>query len=127
MNKKEIFTIGNLRKFKTNCLYSSAFLFSFLLLFTGCEEGVAERDLFVVHGLIAEVSARSLTETNWFSLETDGGAIFKVMVETDLGKFTPSHLRSHMITGQPVEVIFSEKETTNNLIIAVSVRDYHGN
>ena len=127
MNKKEIFTIGNSRKFKTNCLYSSAFLFSFLLLLTGCEEGVAERELSVAHGLIAEVSARSLTETRWFSLETDGGATFKVMVETDLGKFTPSHLRSHMITGQPVEVMFSEKETTSNLIIAVSVSDYHGN
>ena len=116
-----------MKKFKRNSLYTSIFLLGLMLLITACEENVMEKDFSVVHGLVAEVSARSLTETKWFSLETDGGTTIKVIVETGLGKFTPSHLRSHMITGQPVEVIFAGEENARNVIVAVSVRDYQGN
>ena len=127
MNKKEIFAIGDMKKFKRTCLHASVFVLGFMLLLTGCEENLVEKDFSVVHGLVVEVSARSLTETRWFSLETDGGPTVKVITETGLGKFTPSHLRSHMITGQKVEVIFAGEETTRNVIVAVSVRDYKGN
>jgi len=127
LNKKEIFAIRDMKKFKRTCLYASIFILGLMLFFTGCEENLVEKDFSVVHGLVAEVSARSLTETRWFSLETDGGLTIKVIVETGLGKFTPSHLRSHMITGQQVEVIFVGEETASNVIVAVSVRDYQGN
>ena len=127
MNKKEIFAIGDMKKFKRTCLYASIFILGLMLFFTGCEENLVEKDFSVVHGLVAEVSARSLTETRWFSLETDEGPTIKVIVETGLGKFTPSHLRSHMITGQHVEVIFVGEETARNVIVAVPVRDYQGN
>ena len=127
MNKKEILAIRKIKKLKRNSLYASIFLLGLMLLITACEENVMEKDFSVVHGLVAEVSARSLTETKWFSLETDGGTTIKVIVETGLGKFTPSHLRSHMITGQPVEVIFAGEENARNVIVAVSVRDYQGN
>jgi len=50
--------------------------------------------------------------------------MIKVIVNKDLGEFTPSHLRSHMITGQPVEVTFIKKQNGEGTIVAVSVRDY---
>ena len=73
---------------------------------------------------ISEVSATSLKKTEWFSLEISSGSTLKVLVNKDLGEFTPSHLRSHMITGQPVEVTFIKKQNGEGTIVAVSVRDY---
>ena len=116
-----------MKKFKRNSLYASIFLLGLMLLITACEENVMEKDFSVVHGLVAEVSARSLTETKWFSLETDGGTTIKVIVETGSSISSEVDMPVDMITGQPVEVIFAGEENARNVIVAVSVRDYQGN
>lgn len=102
----------------------SVYSVALFLLLVACAEHVEEGDTSVVNGLVAEVYATSLTKTEWFSLEVGSGSMIKVIVNKDLGEFTPSHLRSHMITGEPVEVTFIKKQNGEGTIVAVSVRDY---
>ena len=85
-----------------------------------CDKIVTDSDLGVDRGLVSEVSALSLTTVNWFQIEADNGTIVRFRAEGSLGEFTPSHLRQHMITGQPVLVSFVIRKGEK---IAIKVED----
>ena len=71
-------------------------------------------------GLVSGVSALNLATVNWFEIEAENGIVIRFRAEGSLGEFTPSHLRQHMITGQPVLVSFVIRKGEK---IAIKVED----
>ena len=61
-----------------------------------------------VSGSIIEFQASSLSQIESITLGTIDEEIYEFRVEKNLGKFTPSHLRQHMIHGELVEVHYRE-------------------
>lgn len=70
-------------------------------------------------GLIVNVQARSIAETEAITLRADDGR--ELVLRVDRGvDFTPGHLREHMALGQPVVVTF---EPTPDGLLAVKIDD----
>ena len=108
---------------KTPVVFITLPLFPLILfLFTvlSCDKPTTDSGLGSDRGLVSEVSARSLNTVNWFEIEAEAGTVIRFRAEGSLGEFTPSHLRQHMITGQPVLVSFVIKKGEK---IAVDVED----
>ena len=61
-----------------------------------------------VSGSIIEFQASSLSQIESITLGTIDEEIYEFRVEKNLGKFTPSHLRQHMIHGELVEVHYRQ-------------------
>ncbi len=75
-----------------------------LLLFAGaCGDGV-----HTAHGLVTQVQARSLTEIATFTVGDEAGRSWTFETDGPI-EFTPSHLREHMLTGQPVTVYYRDQ------------------
>jgi len=64
-------------------------------------------------GLVIEFEARSLTEIDYLTLETAEGQIYNLNVGKNLGKFTPSHIRQHMVHGELVEISYFRRDGEN--------------
>ena len=71
-----------------------------------------------VRGRIVDLNARSLLEVESLTIRDESGAtnILEAGDEAgdeadgvELGRFTPSHLREHMVTGQVVEVRYHDE------------------
>ena len=67
-----------------------------------------------VRGRIVDLNARSLLEVESLTIRDESGAtyILEAGDEADgveLGRFTPSHLREHMVSGQAVEVTYHDE------------------
>lgn len=79
-----------------------------------------ENSLIKIHGLVTDVQARNLTEIEIFSVRD---ALGKNWIFTTDGPLetTPSHLRQHMMEGDPVEVIFRNGSVVP---IAINILDY---
>ena len=93
-------------------------LFQFAVL--SCAKAMTDSDLEIDRGLVSEVSALSLTTVNWFEIEAEAGTVTRFRAEGSLGEFTPSHLRQHMIAGEPVLVSFVIRQGEK---IAIEVED----
>ena len=94
---------------------AAAMLLASLLLFlTSCGNGEQS-----VQGLITEVQPRSLTEIATLTVRDDGGRLWTFETAGPIG-FTPSHLREHMLTGQPVVVDY---EGEGEQLLAVRITD----
>ena len=74
-----------------------------------------------VSGLILDLDARSLLELESVTLEDENGAtwIFEAQGKR-LAGFTPSHLREHMLLGEPVTVAFHRE---NGVLVLDDVTD----
>ena len=83
--------------------------------------GMSDVSLVEVSGLVTEFKARSLTEIDSLSLETMEGQIYNFKVGKNLGKFTPSHIRQHMVHGDLVEISYFRRDGENWLR---SVQDF---
>jgi hypothetical protein len=66
-----------------------------------------------VSGLVIDFEARSLTEIDHLTLETAAGQSYKLNVGKNLGKFTPSHIRQHMVHGELVEISYFRRDGEN--------------
>ena len=99
--------------------------FLFLILFQfvalSCDKAATDLDLGIDRGLVSGVSALNLATVNWFEIEAENGIVIRFRAEGSLGEFTPSHLRQHMITGQPVLVSFVIRKGEK---IAIKVEDF---
>ena len=95
-------------------------LILFLITVLSCDKPKTDLGLRADRGLVSEVSALSLTTVDWFEIEAETGTVIRFRAEGSLGEFTPSHLRQHMITGQPVFVSFVIKKGEK---IAIDVED----
>jgi hypothetical protein len=96
--------------------------FSFLIvILANCSSS-----LETVEGYVTSVEGRSITEIRSFTLQrSDEGAIhFTVkpgIFDLSTGiAVTPSHLRDHMLLGQPVSVRYYEYD---DVLIAISIED----
>lgn len=74
-----------------------------------------------VSGLVIDFEARSLTEIDHLTLETAAGQSYKLNVGKNLGKFTPSHIRQHMVHGELVEISYFRRDGENWL---KNIRDF---
>ncbi|MBI4199336.1 MAG: hypothetical protein HY535_02520 [Chloroflexi bacterium] len=62
-----------------------------------------------VHGLVIEVRGRDITQVAAFTLQEQGsGRRWAFEAQGPIG-FTPSHLREHMLGGQPVTVWYRKE------------------
>ena len=93
---------------------AATFLATLLLLLAGCGNGEQS-----VQGIITEVQPRSLTEVATLTVRDDAGRLWTFETAGALG-FTPSHLREHMLTGQPVNVDYEDE---GERLLAVRVTD----
>ena len=75
--------------------------------------GINDASLVEVSGLVIEFKARSLTEIDYLTLETSEGQIYNLNVGKNLGKFTPSHIRQHMVHGELVEISYFRRDGEN--------------
>ncbi|PZC42442.1 MAG: hypothetical protein DK303_001026 [Chloroflexi bacterium] len=74
---------------------------------------IIDVSLVEVSGLVTEFKARSLTEIDYLSLQTAEGQIYNFKVGNNLGKFTPSHIRQHMVHGELVEISYFQRDGEN--------------
>ncbi|MCC7366976.1 MAG: hypothetical protein IT306_01050 [Chloroflexi bacterium] len=56
-----------------------------------------------LRGLVVDVRIATFTQIQGFSLRTDDGSVYELIVEGDVG-ISPGHLREHMLLGEPVIV-----------------------
>ena len=109
-------------KSKTFSAILLAQLFSMLMMLVivlGCG-GVDLDDLKfrksqTVSGLVLKIEAKSLLELESLSVLDDLGTewVFEIQQKT-FPRFTPSHIREHMLLGKPITVTFHSKD--GNLI-----------
>jgi hypothetical protein len=72
-----------------------------------------------LRGLVVDVQSASFSQVQAFTLRTDTGETHEFVVEGNVG-FTPSHLREHMMLGDPVVVSIRHSD---GLQIATLVED----
>jgi hypothetical protein len=72
-----------------------------------------------LRGLVVDVQSASFSQVQAFTLRTDSGETHEFVVEGNVG-FTPSHLREHMLLGDPVIVSIRHAD---GLQIATLVED----
>ncbi len=89
-------------------------LATLLLLLAACGNGEQS-----VQGIITDVQPRSLTELATLTVRDDAGQLWTFETDGPVG-FTPSHLREHMLTGQPVVVDYEDK---GERLLAVRITD----
>ena len=79
-----------------------------------------------VEGYVTSVEVRSITEIRSFTLNRSDGDTIHFTAETGMFDLstgiavTPSHLRDHMLLGQPVLVRYYEHD---DVLIAISIED----
>ena len=72
--------------------------------------GISDVSLVEVSGLIIDFEARSLTDIDHLTIETAVGQIYELNVGRNLGEFTPSHIRQHMVHGELVEISYFRRD-----------------
>ncbi len=72
----------------------------------GCQ-GQAQTGPQQVRGLVVNVQARSIAETEAITLRTEDGRELILRVDRAV-EMTPGHLREHMALGQPVLVTYQQ-------------------
>ena len=76
----------------------------------------------IVRGRIVNVDARSLLEIESLTIRDKSGAAYTVEARGVLfGKFTPSHLREHMVSGTSVEVTYYDE---GDRLVLGAISDY---
>ena len=102
MTMNKLFTVN---------VYLKIFLF-FALIGScgGVSDTIDGQSLYHISGSIIDFQAKSFTELNRITIITSEGREYKLNVNKDLGKFTPSHLRQHMALGDPVQASYIERD-----------------
>jgi len=102
-----------------NCIFISL-IFVLNIPIAACNNN--EDSLTKIHGLVTDVQAKNITEIETFSIRDDLGANWIFTTNGPL-EITPSHLKQHMMEGDPVEVIFKKESVVP---IAIHILDYRG-
>jgi hypothetical protein len=62
----------------------------------------------VVRGVITDLQVRDIAHADWVTVETETRQVLQFKVADSVG-FPPSHLREHMLFGEPVTVTYVER------------------
>ena len=86
-----------------------------VITFTACQpnrDADAEgQETIAVHGLVQDVNARSLLEITSLTIRDHEGRDWVIQAgTTQISSFPPSHIREHMVLGQPVTVFFHQEK-----------------
>ena len=84
-----------------------------VLAFTAaaCGDGDGGPEIMSVRGLVQEVEARSLLEIDSVTVRDDDGREWVIEGGgTEIPGFSPSHVREHMVLGQPVTAFFHRED-----------------
>jgi hypothetical protein len=61
-----------------------------------------------VTGIVVRVEAASLTELEFIDVQDDTGFVWRFRPGDSYRGFTPSHLREHMVQGEPVTIVYEQ-------------------
>jgi len=88
------------------CPQVLALLAALSVLAASCGGGSEEK---TVRGLLTDVQGRAIAEVETLTIQEEGtGKVWTFYAQGDVG-FTPSHLRQHMLRGEPVTVRYREQ------------------
>lgn len=76
---------------------------------SGYEEVNTKSSIVEYSCSIISFEAASLHQARSITLATEDGGVHHLKVDIDLGKFTPSHIRQHMVLGELVDVSYTVK------------------
>ena len=85
-----------------------------------CDSENENKIMNEVSGYVVDVESLSLKQLKSFELIDQSDNKFIFIVQGDLGEFSPSHMREHMLLGESVIVIY---RTENGINIVESVND----
>lgn len=72
-----------------------------------------------IQGRVISVVAENISEVRSFEVQLQSGEIYSFKTDGFIG-FTPSHIKEHQITGEPVIVTYIER---NGAFIASKITD----
>ena len=104
-------------KFFSCITITALFLISITL---SCDSEGEIQDVSFVSGYVVNVESLSLKKLKSFELIDQKDRKILLTVQGDLGKFSPSHMRQHMLIGEPITVKYFVKDGKN---IVESVED----
>ena len=104
-------------KFFSCITITALFLISITL---SCDSEGEIQDVSFVSGYVVNVESLSLKKLKSFELIDQKDRKIFLIVQGDLGKFSPSHMRQHMLIGEPITVKYFVKDGKN---IVESVED----
>lgn len=84
------------------------------ITFSACEPNrdtdAEGQETITVHGLVQDVNVRSLLEIISLTVRDHKGQDWVIQAgTTQISSFPPSHIREHMVLGQPVTVFFHQE------------------
>jgi len=108
--------------FKIRFFSNFFFITTLLVMYSSfaCYSENATKEIKQVSGYVVDVESLSLKQLKSFELIDQNDSKFIFIVQGDLGKFSPSHMREHMLLGESVIVIY---RTENGINIVESVND----
>ena len=95
-------------------------LATLLILLAACGNGEQ-----TVQGQVTDLQSRSLTEIATLTVQDDAGRLWAFQAEGPIN-YTPSHLREHRLTGQPVTVYYRNEgngRDEGERLLAVRITD----
>ena len=97
----------------------SILIFSISLYFIACSNNVdATEEEYKAVGRIVDVESYSLKKADKITIHLGDNLIEDYFIKTYLEEFTPSHIREHMLTGEPVKVFYyvlGDKNIVNHI------------
>ncbi len=105
------FKCAKMYKLVTVKIYLIIFLLFALISSCGESSNLTDgQSVFHISGSIIDFQAKSFTQLNRITIITSDGREYDLVVNKDLGKFTPSHLRQHMALGDLVQASYIEDD-----------------
>jgi len=92
-------------------------LTTFILL--SCADPSETENNKLIRGRVISVVAKSISDVQTFKVQSPTGEIYSFQVNGFIG-FTPSHIKEHQVTGDPVTVTYI---SGNNVLIATKITD----
>ena len=115
-----------------------AYILLITIIFISCNDikanGLTEYEAsglakYEVTGYVIAIESTNLRSIRKITLQSENNHILDYIALgypiNDVGfeKFTPSHLRYHMLTGEPVRIVYSVLDNQN---IIINIQDYDG-
>ena len=97
-----------------------------LLIFTSCTQSDQAQNEKIIEGYVTNVSAANLLTVDWFEIETNSGELMRFEVKGSIGSFTPSHMRQHMLIGDPVVITYYENGEKFNASMVEDIESQNG-
>jgi len=92
------------------------------ILILSCNDDLEQKSKeYETIGRIIEVQADTLSIANKITLQSKDEIVADYFIQTYIDEFSPTHLREHMITGDPVKVFYKISDNKN---VINSIEDF---